>query len=206
MESAKLYYQDGSPFSRLCRTLIIDWELPVETIELDWPLDESIFKENPLGQVPTLKTIGETIFPTSQITEQLLAMTVEPLAPYFDPLADRQLLITILSMGDAMIASNAIDRSGLKQTEKNTYGIDILNRNEMRVNHTLAWLEGQCDKWLIDDRVSVCDYALACLLLWSDSRSPFNWRQYTKITRIVEELSYSDSFAQTVPNPWVPQD
>jgi glutathione S-transferase len=109
-------------------------------------------------------------------------------------------------MGDAMIASNAIDRSGLKQTEKNTYGIDILNRNEMRVNHTLAWLEGQCDKWLIDDRVSVCDYALACLLLWSDSRSPFNWRQYTKITRIVEELSYSDSFAQTVPNPWVPQD
>ena len=206
MESAKLYYQDGSPFSRLCRTLIIDWELPVETIELDWPLNESIFKENPLGQVPTLKTIGETIFPTSQITEQLLAMTVEPLAPYFDPLADRQLLITILSMGDAMIASNAIDRSGLKQTEKNTYGIDILNRNEMRVNHTLAWLEGQCDKWLIDDRVSVCDYALACLLLWSDSRSPFNWRQYTKITRIVEELSYSDSFAQTVPNPWVPQD
>ena len=206
MESAKLYYQDGSPFSRLCRTLIIDWELPVETIELDWPLDESIFKENPLGQVPTLKTISETIFPTSQITEQLLAMTVEPLAPYFDPLADRQLLITILSMGDAMIASNAIDRSGLKQTEKNTYGIDILNRNEMRVNHTLAWLEGQCDKWLIDDRVSVCDYALACLLLWSDSRSPFNWRQYTKITRIVEELSCSDSFAQTVPNPWVPQD
>ena len=206
MESAKLYYQDGSPFSRLCRTLIIDWELPVETIELDWPLNESIFKENPLGQVPTLKTIGETIFPTSQITEQLLAMTVEPLAPYFDPLADRQLLITILSMGDAMIASNAIDRSGLKQTEKNTYGIDILNRNEMRINHTLAWLDGQCDKWLIDDRVSVCDYALACLLLWSDSRSPFNWRQYTKITRIVEELSYSDSFAQTVPNPWVPQD
>ena len=45
MESAKLYYQDGSPFSRLCRTLIIDWELPVETIELDWPLNESIFKE-----------------------------------------------------------------------------------------------------------------------------------------------------------------
>ena len=83
MESAKLYYQDGSPFSRLCRTLIIDWELPVETIELDWPLDESIFKENPLGQVPTLKTIGETIFPTSQITEQLLAMTVETTCAIF---------------------------------------------------------------------------------------------------------------------------
>jgi glutathione S-transferase len=129
--------------------LIIDWELPVETVELDWPLDEGIFEENPLGQVPILKTIGETIFPTSQITEQLLAMTVEPLAPYFDPLADRQLLITILSMGDAMIASNAINRSGLEQTKKNTYGIDILSRNEMRINHTLAWLDGQSGKWLM---------------------------------------------------------
>ncbi|MDA9329740.1 glutathione S-transferase family protein [Amylibacter sp.] len=206
MESAKLYYEDGSPFSRLCRTLIIDWELPVETIELDWPLSESIFEENPLGQVPTLKTIGETIFPTSQITEQLLAMTVEPLAPYFDPLADRQLLITILSMGDAMIASNAINKSGLRQTDKNTYGIDIFERNKMRIDHTLAWLEKQCEKWLVNEKVSVCDYALACLLLWSDSRSPVDWRKHPKITRIVEELSSGDSFAQTVPNPWVSQD
>ena len=45
MESAKLYYQDGSPFSRLCRTLIIDWELPVETIELDWPLMKVFLKK-----------------------------------------------------------------------------------------------------------------------------------------------------------------
>ena len=72
MESAKLYYQDGSPFSRLCRTLIIDWELPVETIELDWPLNESIFKENPLGQVPTLKTIGETIFQPHKLLNNYL--------------------------------------------------------------------------------------------------------------------------------------
>ena len=202
MESAKLYYQDGSPFSRLCRTLIIDWELPVETVELDWPLNEGIFEENPLGQVPILKTIGETIFPTSQITEQLLAMTVEPLAPYFDPLADRQLLITILSMGDAMTASNAINRSGLKQTKKNTYGIDILKRNEMRINHTLAWLEGQSGKWLTCNKVNVCDYALACLLLWSDSRCSFDWRIHSKISCIVKELSLSESFALTVPNPW----
>ena len=48
-------------------------------------------------------------------------------------------------MWDAMIASIAIDRSVLKQSEKNSYGIVILNRNEMLVNRTLAWLEGQCN-------------------------------------------------------------
>ena len=75
MEPAQLFYVDGSPFSRLCQTLVIDWELPVEVIKLEWPLDEAFFDKNPLGQVPTLITVGETIFPTSQITEQLLAMT-----------------------------------------------------------------------------------------------------------------------------------
>ena len=75
----------------------------------------------------------------------------------------------------------------------------------MRIDHTLAWLEKQCEKWLVNEKVSVCDYALACLLLWSDSRCPVDWRKHPKITRIVEELSSGDSFAQTVPNPWVSQ-
>ena len=41
-------------------------------------------------------------------------------------------------MGDAMIASNAINRSGLEQTKKNTYGINILSRNEMRIKSYLS--------------------------------------------------------------------
>lgn len=103
-----------------------------------------IFNKNPLGQAPTLITVGETIFPTSQITEQLLAMTVVPVAPDFDPLADRQMLLTILAMGDAMVAANQITRSGLRQTEENTYGINIVERHNMRIEHTLVWLEERC--------------------------------------------------------------
>ncbi|MDE0765823.1 MAG: glutathione S-transferase [Amylibacter sp.] len=202
MEPAQLFYVDGSPFSRLCQTLVIDWELPVEVIKLEWPLDEAFFDKNPLGQVPTLITVGETIFPTSQITEQLLAMTVAPMAPDFDPLADRQMLLTILAMGDAMVAANQIIRSGLRQTEENTYGINIVERHNMRIEHTLVWLEERCEKWLINERVSVCDYALACLLLWADTQSYLEWRKYPKISRVVEELATGDSFAQTVPNPW----
>jgi glutathione S-transferase len=204
MEPAQLFYIDGSPFARLCRTLIIDWNLPVETVKLDWPLDTSFFDENPLGQVPVLKTVGETIFPTSQIAEQLLAMTTDAQAPYFDPLFDRQVLLITLAMGDALVASNQIVRSGLQPTGENKYGIDIVERHALRVQRTLDWLEDRCGTWMMNDSVSVCDYALACILLWSDSRCPFEWRQHTKIARIVEELSTGDSFAQTVPSPWKP--
>ena len=204
MEPAQLFYVDGSPFARLCRTLIIDWNLPVETVKLDWPLDPSFFDENPLGQVPVLKTFGETIFPTSQIAEQLLAMTTEAQAPYFDPLFDRQILLIILAIVDAMVAANQIVRTGLQPTGENTYGINIVERHGMRVERTLDWLEARCGTWMMNDSVSVCDYALACILLWSDSRCPFEWRNRTKIARIVEELSTGDSFAQTVPSPWKP--
>ena len=144
MEPAQLFYVDGSPFARLCRTLIIDWNLPVETVKLDWPLDPSFFDENPLGQVPVLKTFGETIFPTSQIAEQLLAMTTEAQAPYFDPLFDRQILLIILAIGDAMVAANQIVRTGLQPTGENTYGINIVERHGMRVERTLDWLEARC--------------------------------------------------------------
>jgi glutathione S-transferase len=204
MEPAQLFYVDGSPFARLCRTLIIDWELPVDMVKLDWPLESAFFDENPLGQVPVLKTVGETIFPSSQIAEQLYAMTVDPMAPYFDPLFDRQVLLTILAMGDAMVASNQIVRTGLRPSAENTYGIDIVERHGMRIERTLDWLEERCDKWLMNDKVSVCDYALACLLLWSDSRAPMEWRTRPKITRIVDQLATADSFAQTVPSPWKP--
>lgn len=202
MEPAKLFYVDGSPFARLCRTLIIDWELPVETIKLDWPLDISFFDENPLGQVPVLKTVGETIFPTSQIVEQLQVMMPFPHAPDLDPLADRQTLLTILAMGDALVASNQIHKTGLRPTEENLYGIDLVERHALRVQRTLDWLEERSDTWLVGEEVSVCDYALACILLWSDSRYPIEWRNRTKLSRIVEELSTHDSFAQTIPSPW----
>jgi glutathione S-transferase len=204
MEPAQLFYVDGSPFARLCRTLIIDWNLPVETVKLDWPLDAAFFDENPLGQVPVLKTVGETIFPTSQIAEQLWAMTTDAQAPYFDPLFDRQILLIVLAMGDAMVAANQIVRSGLEPTGENTYGLNLVERHGMRVDRTLDWLESRCGTWMMNDSVSVCDYALACILLWSDSRCPIEWRNRPKLARIVDVLSTGDSFAQTVPSPWKP--
>lgn len=204
MESAKLYYVDGSPFARLCRALIIDWQLPVEMIEVSYPLPKSFFEKNPLGQVPLLETVGETIFPTAQITEQLWAMTSESFIPSFDPLADRQLLTVILTLGDLLVSARYQQLANLKTVGENQLGFDPATRNLERAQHTLDWLETQADKWLTGDQVAVADYALASILLWTDSRGPIEWRNRPKITRIVEEIDAGDSFAMTVPQPWAP--
>jgi glutathione S-transferase len=204
MESAKLYYVDGSPFARLCRALIIDWQLPVEMIEVSYPLPESFFEKNPLGQVPLLETVGETIFPTAQITEQLWAMTSESFIPSFDPLADRQLLTVILTLGDLLVSARYQQLANLKTEGENQLGFDPATRNLERAQHTLDWIEAQADKWLTGDEVAVADYALAAILLWTDSRGPIEWRNRPKIARIIEKVGAGDSFAATAPQPWVP--
>ena len=204
MEPAKLYYVDGSPFARLCRALILDWNLPVEMIELKFPLSDAFFEENPLGQVPLLKTVGETIFPTLQIAEQLWAMTEEVETPIFDPLADRQMVTVIMSMGDMMVAAAYQGWAGLEQTGPSKLGFNPAERNLERVQHTLNWIEAQSDHWLCGDEVSVADYALAAVLLWSESRMPIQWKDRKKIARIVDEVALGENFASTAPGPWKP--
>ena len=202
MTQAKLYYVDGSPFARLCRALILDWNLPVLTETVPYPLPDSFFINNPLGQVPVLETVGETIFPTLQIVEQLYAMTEYSDIPRFDPLEDRQILTVILAMGDALLSANIQDWAGLTPSGINHLGYDPAVRNRQRAQSVLDWLEARADQWLCRDEVSVADYALAAILLWSESRKPIEWKNRKKLFRIVSEISMGDDFASTAPKPF----
>lgn len=201
LEPAKLYYFDASPFARLCRVLVDEWHVPVQMIDVSYPLPDDFFKINPLGQVPTLKTIGETIFPTSQIVEQLWAMTEEAQEPFLDPLADRQLLAVILELSDFLVNAVHIEFAGLEIVGENRLGFDMKERDFLRVQNGLNWLEDRAETWLTGDEPNVCDYALACLLLWSDSRRPIAWRNRAKLAGIVDQLAERQSFISTVPAP-----
>lgn len=204
-EPAKLYFIDGSPFARLCRILIDEWHVPVKKIEVPSLLPDDFFKITPMGQVPVLQTIGETIFPTSQIVEQLWAMTEEAKEPYLEPLADRQLLAIILGLGNFLVTANQQAWAGLEQTGENKLGFDPAERHMIRVQKSLDWIEESAGNWLTGDAPNVCDYAIACILLWSDSRQPFEWRNRPKLTRIVDMLKERPSFQTTVPTPWQPK-
>ncbi len=202
IEPAKLYYIDGSPFARLCRILIDEWQVPVQKVEVPFPLPDDFFAINPMGQVPVLETVGEAIFPTSQIVEQLWAMTVAATKPYLDPLADRQLLAIILGMGNFLVLSNQQAWAGLEQVGENKLGFNPGERHQERVQRSLNWIEERADIWLTGKEPNVCDYALACLLLWTESRRPIEWRNRKKIADIVDRLKDQPSFAATVPAPW----
>jgi glutathione S-transferase len=202
LEPAKLYITGGSPFARLCRILVDEWQIPVQEVDVPFPLPENIFELNPMGQVPVLETFGETIFPTSQIAEQLWAMTEEAKEPYWDPLADRQLLSIIMDVGTFLVSANYQHWAGLKQVGENRLGFDPAKQNLRRVQTCLAWIEERSQTWLRGDEPNICDYALACILLWSDSRRPMEWRQYTNIACIVDKLKERPSFTATAPPPW----
>lgn len=197
---AKLYFIDGSPFARLCRILITEWHVPVQTVEVPFPLPDDFFDINPMGQVPVLETVGERIFPTSQIVEQLWAMTEITTAPYLDPLADRQLLATILSMGNFVVLANQQVKAGLEQIGENKLGFDPSTRHNLRVQKCLDWIEERAELWLTGDEPNVCDYALACILLYTDARRPIEWRNRAKISEIVGRLQERPSFLATTPN------
>lgn len=201
LDPAKLYYIDGSPFARLCRILIDEWQVPVHMAEVSFPLPDDFFKINPMGQVPVLETIGEMIFPTAQIVEQLWAMTEEAREPYLDPLADRQLLTIILGMGNFLVTAFQQTRAGLEQTGDNKLGFNPTERHWERIQRCLDWIDARAENWLTGDEPNVCDYALACLLLWSDSRCPINWRNRVKLANIVDRLQERPSFKTTTPAP-----
>lgn len=202
MEPAKLYYIDGSPFARLCRILIDEWQVPVQKVEVSFPLPDEFFVINPMGQVPVLETVGEAIFPTSQIVEQLWAMTVAATKPYLDPLADRQLLAIILGMGNFLVLANQQAWAGLEPVGENKLGFNPGERHQERVQRSLDWIEERADFWLTGKEPNVCDYALACLMLWTESRRPIEWRNRKKIADIVDRLKDRPSFSATVPAPW----
>ena len=201
LDPAKLYYIDGSPFARLCRVLIDEWQVPVHLVEVGFPLPDDFFEINPMGQVPVLETIGEMIFPTLQIVEQLWAMTEEARVPYLDPLADRQLLTVILGMGNFLVLSNQQVRAGLDQVGENRLGFDPGERHQIRVQKCLDWIDARASEWLTGDEPNVCDYALACILLYSDARRPINWRNRAALAGIVDRLQGRPSFTATSPAP-----
>ena len=107
------------------------------------------------------------------------------------------MLSAILAMGDMLVNARNIEWAGLQAGGDNRLGYDIKERGLIRVQHTLDWVEENADR----HPGSVCDYALACILLWADSRGPIEWRNRPKIAQTVAALEVRPAFEQTAPRP-----
>lgn len=201
------HYVDGSPFARMVRVLSRELALDMEEIEVtEFPPPRGFFHLNPLGQVPVVLRDGTALFPTEIALAALLQITAGPSSWSSDrtpSLADRQTLSVILSLGDQIASLRYRDWAGLAPSGPNRLGFDLDKRALERIAATLDWLEARIGATgFSDDDICLADIALACLLLWTESRGPIAWRGRPGIEAMVGRMSARESFAATIPRPW----
>ena len=128
----RLLYFPGSPVARMARVLVREWRLPIEEREVRFPPPDELFESNPLGQVPVLVLGDERVFPTLIVLERLWALAGAPASAYA-PEGERQLLLTTLQAGDALVAALYQRWAGLGPSGANSIGYDPGARNLARL-------------------------------------------------------------------------
>jgi glutathione S-transferase len=198
-----LAFFPGSPFARMARVMVREWNLPVEEIEYPFPPPPELFEITPLGQVPVLLIEGEAVFPSFLVLERLWAMAGHP-AHAYRPDQDRQLLLTILQAGDALVAALYQGWAGLRPVGPNHIGYDPAKRHLARFRQSLAWFEARLPGRANQNELALSDLALACLLLWSEVRGGPGWQGHNGLELMVRRVEQRPSFVVTRPPPWRP--
>ncbi len=189
-----LYYVDGSPFARLIRVLTREWGYVAKEIELPFPLPQSFFDLSPLGQVPVLATGTSALFPTSTIVAFLRETTKQ--RDY-----DEQLLAALLSWTDTLVATFYQEWAGLEPVStRNALGFNPAERNLERIAPFLEWVTPR----LVPEAPSAPEFALACILCWTDSRRPIPWHGRAVMDEMITQIKARPSFQNTIPAPWTP--
>ena len=124
----ELLYFPSSPFARMARVLAREWRLDVTETEVPFPPPDGLFAATPLGQVPVLLADGVATFPTFEVLMRLWAMAGRPAGAY-RPESERELLLTVLAAGDAVVAARYQRWAGLRNEAPNHIGYDPAERN-----------------------------------------------------------------------------
>jgi hypothetical protein len=128
-----------------------------------------------------------------------LASMAGPSGASYDGARDRQVLLTILSAGDALVAAVYQRWAGLGPVGPDQIGYDPADRNLARVRSVLDWLGADARPAALGEGVTLPRVALACLLLWIEVRGGLGWPVPSGIDAIVRELDGRESFRLTRP-------
>lgn len=207
------HYIDGSPFARMLRVLAREAGLAMEEIEVVvFPPPKEFFALNPMGQVPVLVADSTPRFPTDVALAALMeAGKAQGLPSHLAPglarpgydLEDRQILAVVLTLATEMAALNYRRWAALAPSGSNRLGFDLDARSLERIAVTLDWLAARLKpEGFRPDGLSVQDIALACILLWADSRGGPDWRGRPALDALADRLALRPSFVATAPRPW----
>ena len=191
----ELLYVDGSPFARIARILILEWQLDIKAREVDFPLPSDVEDINPLGQVPVLlRPPDQPLFLTLNIIEELASGGgLKKFFPY--RAEDRANTAIALSAGDSLIAAAQAQWSGFGEISENRLGWNPVERNLVRFNRTMDWL---ADRTPLDSFVAL---VAAALMYWAKDRPVDGVATEGQAAQYFLGLTSRASFEATKPRP-----
>lgn len=172
----KLYGSDTSPYARKLRVMIKEKQLPVEYVPADpHAPDSPIPALNPLGLIPVLvRDDGSTLFDSPVIAEFLDALK----APAFIPPAgeSRWQVLRWAALGDGIL-DQAVARTMELRRPAAQQSAEVQQKRNVKIARAMDYAERHITgAWLVENRYTLADIALAAALEYVDFRYPHDWR------------------------------
>ena len=197
----KLYGSLTSPFVRKARVLIKEKNLPCDFVVAD-PTEVGgvVRTRNPLWQVPVLeRDDGDALFDSPVILEYLDSLSAPALlAASGEP---RWQMLRWQALADGIVEA-VIGRFLETRRPMVQQSADQMSFQESRVAAALAFASGRLkgESFLMENRFTLADLALAVALEYIDFRYPHDWRaQHPRLAFWLAGISVRNSFAESVP-------
>lgn len=197
----RLYGSFTSPYTRKARVVALEKELRVDVIAVDVSKPgNAALAFNPLGKVPVLeREDGSALFDSPVIVEYLDSLKSPALIPLVGESRWQVLRWAALADGmmDATIARMLESRRAPEQQSP-----DSAKKQEGKIAQALAYAERELSGrvWLVEDRLTLADIALACALEYIDLRYTADWRaQHKRLAAWLEPVSERPAMVETRP-------
>ncbi len=197
----KLYGSLTSPYVRKARILIREKNLACEFVVADaWAADSPIPALNPLGKVPVLALDnGELLFDSPVIVEYLDSLKAPALLPA--PGEARWVMLRWEALGDGMLDA-AVIRLLESRRPAAQQSAETIKRQEEKIARSLDYTERHLGNgpWLMSDRFTIADLAMAVALEYIDFRYPHDWRsRHRRLASWLAGVGTRPSFIETLP-------
>ncbi len=196
----KLYGSLTSPFVRKVRVLAKEKQLPLEFVRFDSAADPRVAALNPLGKIPVLERDGgDMLFDSPVIAEYLDTLKTPALIPAAGEARWQVLRLQALADG---ILEAAVARMLEGRRPPALQSPETVKHQEGKIARTITFVEQQlgAGSWLVDNRLTLADIALAIALEYVDFRYPHAWRDaHPRLAQWLAALSARPSLLETPP-------
>jgi glutathione S-transferase len=186
---------------RKVRILIREKNLACEFIVADaWAADSPIPALNPLGKVPALVLDnGDVLFDSPVIVEYLDSLKTPALLPVSG--VARWETLRWQALADGMLDATVSRLLELRRPAEQQSAENV-RRQEDKIARSIEYTEQRLSRqsWLMENRFTLADLAMAVALEYIDFRYPHNWRgRHARLAQWLAGVSARPSLIETRP-------